>query len=127
MNAGMIAGRVDDLGTPHVEQVRALRRQSGTEPPRPVAAVLVGTVLGRATALANVPLMSRSYTAALYKDDNATLDNLREAVTMLEEIAQIARRVLGSAHPLVDNVEWHMRNARAALRARETPSPPGSA
>ena len=36
---------------------------------------------------------------ALHADDDATLDDLREAVTSLEEIEPIARRVLGSAHP----------------------------
>ena len=70
--------------------------------------------------------MRRNYAAVLYEDPGATPDGLREAVTMLEEILRIARRVLGSAHPLVYTVERHLRKARAALRARETPSP-GSA
>ena len=67
-----------------------------------------------------------NYAEALYKDDNATLDNLREAVTTLEETTQTARRVLGGAHPLVKSIEDHLRNARTVLRARDTPSP-GSA
>ena len=70
--------------------------------------------------------MRRNYAAVLYEDPGATPDGLREAVTMLEEILRIARRVLGSAHPLVYTVERHLRKARAALRAREMPSP-GSA
>ena len=57
----------------------------------------------------------------LYKDDAATLDDLREAVTMLEEIEPTARRVLGGAHPIVQMSERNLENARAALRARETP------
>jgi len=54
-------------------------------------------------------------------------DDLREAVETLEELAQIARRVLGGAHPITVGVETCLRNARAALRARETPPPSGSA
>ena len=67
--------------------------------------------------------MRMVYGAALYKDTGATLDDLREAVTTLEETVRIARRVLGHAHPTVDLVESHLRHSRAALRARETPSP----
>ena len=33
------------------------------------------------------------------EDDAATLDDLREAVTTLEDAERIARRVLGGAHP----------------------------
>ena len=61
-----------------------------------------------------------------YKDDGATLDDLREAVTTLEDAERIARRVLGGAHPTTGWVEIALREARAALRARETPSSPGS-
>ena len=57
----------------------------------------------------------------LYKDDAATLDDLREAVTALEDLEQTARRVLGGAHPTVALMEQALRNARAALRARESP------
>ena len=56
---------------------------------------------------------------ALYEDPNATLDDLREAVTTLEEIERTARRVLGGAHPTTDAVERCLRKARAALRARK--------
>ena len=63
------------------------------------------------------------YAKALCFDDAATLDDLREAVTTLEEIERIARRVLGGAHPLTMQVEKSLRISRAALRARETPSP----
>ena len=70
--------------------------------------------------------MRRLHARTLYKDDNATLDNLREAVTTLEEIIRNARRVLGGAHPLTMSIEDELQNARAALCARETPSP-GSA
>ena len=55
---------------------------------------------------------------ALYQDGAATLDELREAVTTLEETAQTARRVLGGAHPLADAIEETLRNAREVLSAR---------
>ena len=62
------------------------------------------------------------YAEALFNDDGATLDDLREAVTTLEDVVTIARRVLGGAHPVVSTMEESLRDARAALRARETPS-----
>ena len=66
--------------------------------------------------------MRWNYAEALYKDDGATLDDLREAVTTLEETERIARRVLGGAHPLTTQIEDELREARAALHAREPPS-----
>ena len=65
---------------------------------------------------------------ALYKDDDATLDDLREAVATLEDSECIARRVLGGAHPLTVWIGIALRQARSNLRDRETPSSPsGSA
>ena len=69
--------------------------------------------------------MRRNYASALCEDTGATLDDLREAVTMLEETDRIARRVLGGAHPDAMGIAKGLEDARAALRARETP--PGSA
>ena len=46
------------------------------------------------------------------------LDDLREAVTTLEEVGPIARRVLGGAHPLALGIEETLQTARAALRGR---------
>ena len=60
------------------------------------------------------------YAKTLYLDADATLDDLREAVTTLEETDRIARRVLGGAHPLTEELEDGLRDARAALRARES-------
>ena len=48
-------------------------------------------------------------------------------MTTLEDVERTARRVLGAAHPGVIGIERSLRNARAALRARETPSPAGRA
>ena len=62
---------------------------------------------------------------ALDKDPGATLEDLREAVTKLEDTERTARRVLGGAHPLTSAIEDELRDARAVLHARE-PSP-GSA
>ena len=70
--------------------------------------------------------MRKIYAQALYQDPGATLADLREAVETLEDAERTARRVLGGAHPTVVGVERQLRNARAALRARETPSLPGS-
>ena len=61
------------------------------------------------------------YAMALYHDDDATLDDLREAVGTFEDTARIARRFLGGEHPTTRKIEHELRNARAALRARETP------
>ena len=65
------------------------------------------------------------YARALYEDPGATLDDLREAVTTLEDAERIARRVFGGANPLVLDIERDLRAARAKLRIRETP-PPGN-
>jgi len=59
------------------------------------------------------------YGQALYKDPAATLDDLREAVTTLEDLARTARHVFGSAHPDVVEMENHLKVARAALGSRE--------
>ena len=59
----------------------------------------------------------------LYDDPGATLDDMREAVTTLEELERIARRVFGGAHPTTKGPGITLRDAQAALRAHETPSP----
>ena len=56
---------------------------------------------------------------ALYRDPSATLDDLREAATTFEEIERIARRVFGGAHPDTMGIEKSLREAQAALRARD--------
>ena len=57
---------------------------------------------------------------AFYQDDGATLDDLHEALTTLEDVTRIGRRVLGGAHPAVVDIEISLRNSRRALRARES-------
>ena len=57
---------------------------------------------------------------ALCKNDCATLDDLQEAVTTLEDTERVARRVFGSSNPITRGIEHELRDARAALRARES-------
>ena len=61
------------------------------------------------------------YCDSTCQHDAATLDELREAVTTLEDAGRIAKRVLGGAHPTAMQMERDLQKARAALRARETP------
>ena len=70
--------------------------------------------------------MRMVYAGTLYEDTDATLDDLHEAVTTLGDTERTARRVLGGAHPLTTVIGVSLRDARAALRARETPSPGSS-
>ena len=64
--------------------------------------------------------MRRNYATAFYADDSATLDDLRESVTMLEELERIIRRVLGGVHPLALTVVLALEQSRDALAARES-------
>ncbi len=66
--------------------------------------------------------MKIHYAMVLYLDPDATLDDLREAVATLEDTERISRRVLGGAHPMTGAVESKMRDAKAALCAREASS-----
>ena len=72
-------------------------------------------------------IRDRVYADTLYMDPTATLDDLREAVTTLEDAARIARRVFGVTNPMTRGIENPLEDARAALCARGTPSPAGSA
>ena len=66
-------------------------------------------------------LRMRWYSAsALYMDDAAPLDDLRESVTKLEDTERTARRVLGSAHPTTAGIGVNLQNAREKLRVRES-------
>ena len=63
--------------------------------------------------------MMWAYAAGLSSDDDATLDDLREAVSTLEDAERTTRRVFGSSHPLAVSLERDLRNARAILSVRE--------
>ena len=97
---------VDDLR--RFEEARSLMRKM-----MPVAQRVLGESDG-------ITLRMRvNYAKALYQDPGATLDDVREAVTTLEDLAPNARRVLGGAHPLTGRIEIRLREARAALAARD--------
>ena len=49
-------------------------------------------------------------------DAGSTLDDLREAVTTLEDAERTARRVLGGAHPTTTGIAGCLRKARVALK-----------
>ena len=61
-------------------------------------------------------MMKQKCAQSLYRDDGATLDDLREAVTTLEDTERIARRVLGGAHPVTEGMESELRKAEALAR-----------
>ncbi len=63
--------------------------------------------------------MRKMYAITLSEDPARTVDDLSEAVTTLEEADRTARRVFGGAHPLTTGIESNLREARAALAARE--------
>ena len=72
--------------------------------------------------------MRGDYAEALFADNSATLEELREAVTTLDETGRTARQVLGISHPLAVGLGQYLRSSQAALRTREeTPPAPGSA
>ena len=91
-----------------LEEVKTLLRKT-----LPVAR----RVLGKSDEL--TLMMRWCYAEALCRDDGATLDDLREGVTTLEDVERTARRVFGGAHPNTMGIEGSLRDARAALRARE--------
>ena len=63
--------------------------------------------------------MRMNYAHMLCTDANATLGDLREAVTTLEDAEQTARRVLGGAHPLTGDIELMLQQSREVLRLSE--------
>ena len=67
--------------------------------------------------------MRWEYARTLKRDPSATLDDLREATTTLEETERTARRVLGGAHPATTAHEESLRYAREMLREREATQP----
>ena len=67
------------------------------------------------------------YAAALSKSTGATLNDIREAATTLEETERTARRVLGSAHPITKGIERELQMSAAAYSARLSESGEGGA
>ena len=58
------------------------------------------------------------YAITLYMDMGASLDDLNEAVTTLEDVERIARRTFGGTHPFAVRIEGSLRAAREILRLR---------
>ena len=56
---------------------------------------------------------------SLYENPGATLDDLREAVTTLEDAERTMRRVFGGAHPTTVDIGECLQESRVALRTRE--------
>ena len=69
----------------------------------------------------NTLKMRSVYADALYFDPAATRDDLRESVETYEDAGQIARRVLGDAHPLTEWIEDGLQDAQDVLYARGLP------
>jgi hypothetical protein len=61
--------------------------------------------------------MRANYGRVLCQDGGSTLNDIREAVTTLEETQRTARRVLGGSHPLVGKIASYLLAARAILAA----------
>ena len=59
--------------------------------------------------------MRKVYAKALCDNPGATLDDLREAVTTLEELERTSRRVFGGSHPLTNAIEDDLQKSRDAL------------
>ena len=55
------------------------------------------------------------YAEALYNDEGATLDDIREVEATLVDTALVARRVLGASHPLTRGIEQDLRKSRDTL------------
>ena len=75
------------VGLKHFEEAKSLMRKT-----IPVARRVLGE--GNESMLRTMCI----YAEALSKDDGATLDDLREAVTTLEDTDRTARQVLGGTH-----------------------------
>ena len=61
-----------------------------------------------------------TYSSPSPTDANATLDDIRETVTSLVETERTARRVLGAAHPVAEEIRGDLERARELLSARVT-------
>ena len=99
------------FGLERFEEGKALLRRT-----IPVARRVLGEVHDLALT------MRWLYAAALCEDPGATLDDVREAVTTLEEIERIARRVLGGTNPTVGSIVRALQAAREMLSERESPN-----
>ena len=95
----------------------ALRRFAEAKPLFRKTIPVARRVLGESHE--NTLKMRLGYAAAIYFDAGATLDDLREAVTTLEDTTRIAQRVFGASHPNTTEHEKSLRRSRNALAARD--------
>jgi hypothetical protein len=126
MRRDIYSGRLKLNGDSHEETLLAannyayslidLKRFEGSKSVLRKSILVARRVLGESNSTAL--RLSWNYARALY-EDGATLDDLHEAVSTLEDTTWTARQVLGGAHPLTVDIERELGNARAALRARE--------
>ena len=65
--------------------------------------------------------MRWGYAQSLYRNPGATLDDLREAVTTLEDVERTTRRVFGGAHPITGLIGGRLYVARETLAAFDAP------
>ena len=101
-------GRVPERLTERYEEAKSLLRKM-----MPVARQVLGDAV-------EVTLQMRKvYAAALCNDPGGSLDDVREAVTTLEESERTARRVFGATHPTEMSILQGLKESREALRARE--------
>ena len=108
-------------GSNYASSLNGLQRFEEAKPLLRKLMPVARRVLGESN---DITLRMRSiYATALRRDPNATLDDLREAVTTYEETTRTARRVLGGTHPLTSAMEGELQKSQVALRARETPPP----
>ena len=125
MRQGVYSACLERYGEDHEETLRAANNYASTlldlgrlKEARSLLRKTISAaqrVLGEGHRLALK--MRRAYAQSLYMDPGAMLDDLREAVTTLEDTERIARRVFGGAHPIAAGIEHHLQNARAALQA----------
>ena len=83
------------------KEARALLRKA-----MPVARRVYGKSDGTTIRMMSI------YADALREDPAATLDDLREAVTTLEDAVRTTRRVFGGANPTTANIERDLQRAR---------------
>ncbi len=126
------SGYVKLLGEEHAKTLKAANNYAGTlrdlRRYEEAKALLRKTipVAQRVLGSNEITLKMRwTFGTLLALSDGATLDDLREAVTTLEDAERTTRRVFGGAHPSTTGIGASLQDARAALRACETPSPPG--
>ena len=126
MKRDVYSGRLKLLGEKHEETLRAANNYADSlkdlERFEEAKALLrktvpvVRRVSGEDKYLTLV--MRLLYAMALYADNSATFGDLREAVATLEDTERTARRVMGGAHPLTQNIGRDLQIARKSLHLR---------